>query len=104
MQQRIIQEADKICAGPIIKRAHSLDDIPTPFLDSRANPELGGRREVFTLSMSDFFVANKLVEALPLVAAAIPSSPLGYGGQAESWIDDPFPDYGTEPVMAYANG
>ena len=22
----------------------------------------------------------------------------------EPWLDDPFPDYDTEPVMAYANG
>jgi hypothetical protein len=34
----------------------------------------------------------------------IPPSPIGYGGQAEPWLDDPFPDYDTEPVMAYANG
>jgi len=34
----------------------------------------------------------------------IPPSPVGYGGQAEPWRDDPFPDYDTEPVMAYAIG
>ena len=34
----------------------------------------------------------------------IPPSPVGYGGQAEPWLDDPFPDCDTEPVMAYANG
>ncbi|NCC50456.1 MAG: hypothetical protein EOM20_04485 [Spartobacteria bacterium] len=34
----------------------------------------------------------------------IPPSPIGYGGQAEPWLDDPFPDYDTEPVMMYANG
>ena len=34
----------------------------------------------------------------------IPPSPIGYGGQAEPWLDDPFPYYDTEPVMAYANG
>ena len=39
-----------------------------------------------------------------IVDRVIPPSPLGYGGQAEPWLDDPFPDYGTEPVMAYANG
>jgi hypothetical protein len=22
----------------------------------------------------------------------------------EPWLDDPFPDYDTEPVMMYANG
>ena len=22
----------------------------------------------------------------------------------EPWLDDPFPDYDTEPIMAYANG
>ena len=33
----------------------------------------------------------------------IPPSPVGYGGQAEPYLDDPFPDYDTEPVMAYAN-
>jgi hypothetical protein len=25
------------------------------------------------------------------------------GGRAEPWLDDPFPDYDTEPVMAYEN-
>ncbi|NCC51380.1 MAG: hypothetical protein EOM20_09215 [Spartobacteria bacterium] len=33
----------------------------------------------------------------------IPPSPIGCGGQAELWLDDPFPDYDTEPVMMYAN-
>jgi len=39
-----------------------------------------------------------------IVDRVIPPSPIGYGGQAEPFIDDPFPDYDTEPVMAYANG
>ena len=39
-----------------------------------------------------------------IVDRVIPPSPLGYGGQAEPWIDDPFPDYDTEPVMMCANG
>jgi hypothetical protein len=30
----------------------------------------------------------------------IPPSPFGYGGQAEPWLDDPFPDYDHEPVFA----
>ena len=38
-----------------------------------------------------------------IVDRVIPPSPLGYGGQAEPWLDDPFPDYDTEPVMMYAN-
>ena len=33
-----------------------------------------------------------------IVDRVIPPSPLGYGGQAEPWLDDPFPDYDTEPV------
>ena len=33
----------------------------------------------------------------------IPPSPVGYGGPAEPCFDDPFPDYDTEPVMAYTN-
>jgi len=37
------------------------------------------------------------------VERIIPPSPVGYGGQAEPFFDDPFPDYDTEPVMAYAN-
>jgi hypothetical protein len=28
----------------------------------------------------------------------IPPSPGGFGGQAEPYFDDPFPDYDTEPV------
>jgi len=39
-----------------------------------------------------------------IVDRVIPPSPAGYGGQAEPCFDDPFPDYDTEPVMAYANG
>jgi len=49
-----------------------------------------------------------------IVDRVIPPSPVGYGGQAEPCFDlsrrslakadDPFPDYDTEPVMAYANG
>ena len=39
-----------------------------------------------------------------IVDRVIPPSPLGYGGQAEPWLDDPFPDYDTEPIMMYANG
>jgi hypothetical protein len=43
--------------------------------------------------------------APPEVAGrVIPPSPIGYGGQAEPWLDDPFPDYDTEPVMMCANG
>ena len=38
-----------------------------------------------------------------IAGRVIPPSPIGYGGQAEPWLDDPFPDYDTEPVMAYAN-
>jgi hypothetical protein len=38
-----------------------------------------------------------------IVDRVIPPSPEGYGGQAEPCFDDPFPDYDTEPVMAYAN-
>ena len=34
----------------------------------------------------------------------IPPSAGGFGGQAEPWLDDPFPDYDVEPVMMYANG
>ena len=33
-----------------------------------------------------------------IVDRAIPPSPLGCGGQVEPWLDDPFPDYDTEPV------
>jgi hypothetical protein len=33
-----------------------------------------------------------------------PPSPVGYGGQAEPFFDDPFPDYDTEPIMMYASG
>jgi len=33
-----------------------------------------------------------------IVDRGIPPSPLGYGGQTEPWLDDPFPDYDTEPV------
>ena len=39
-----------------------------------------------------------------IVDRVIPPSPVGYGGQAEPWLDDPFPDYDTEPIMAYVNG
>ena len=39
-----------------------------------------------------------------IVDRVIPPSPLGYGRQSEPSIDDPFPDYDTEPVMAYASG
>jgi hypothetical protein len=39
-----------------------------------------------------------------IVDRGIPPSPRGYGGQAEPYFDDPFPDYDTEPVMVYANG
>ncbi len=43
--------------------------------------------------------------APPEVAGrVIPPSPIGYGGQAEPWLDDPYPDYDTEPVMMCANG
>ena len=34
------------------------------------------------------------------VEPVIPPSPFGYGGQAEPWLDDPFPDYDHEPVFA----
>ena len=58
---------------------------------------------------------DSLARAPPeIVDRVIPPSPLGYGAQAEPWIDDPFPDYDTEPGnlssvaldrrMAYANG
>ena len=39
-----------------------------------------------------------------IVERVIPPWHIGYGEQAEPWLDDPFPDYDTEPVMAYANG
>ena len=35
------------------------------------------------------------------VEPVIPPSPVGYGGQAEPWLDDPFPDYDHEPVFAH---
>ena len=31
----------------------------------------------------------------------LPPSPVGYGGQAEPCLEDPFPDYDTEPVMEH---
>jgi hypothetical protein len=33
-----------------------------------------------------------------IVGRVIPPSPLSYGGQAEPWIDAPFPDYDIEPI------
>jgi hypothetical protein len=39
-----------------------------------------------------------------IVDRVIPPSPVGYGGQAEPCLDDPFPDYDTEPVLMYAKG
>ena len=33
-----------------------------------------------------------------------PPEPVSGERIIEPWLDDPFPDYDTEPVMAYANG
>ncbi len=32
-----------------------------------------------------------------------PPLPTGFDGQAEPYMNDPFPDYDSEVVMAYAN-
>jgi len=35
----------------------------------------------------------------PITETIIPPTPVGYGGQAEPYLDDPFPDYENEPVF-----
>lgn len=41
---------------------------------------------------------------LPLVGrAGRPPTPVSRERIVEPWLDDPFPDYDTEPVMKYAN-
>jgi hypothetical protein len=37
-----------------------------------------------------------------ITVRVIPSSPVGYGGQAEPCLDDPFTDYDTEPVYLFS--
>ena len=70
LRKRLIMSARTEATSGVLRRPYRLQDIDPALRDTRIATTSAGRRERFALSMADFFLGRRIVESLPLVAAA----------------------------------